>query len=71
MGWKLVLTAGHESNFNDHFNTVFKKMIEAAVSNKIQAPLYINCHSGKDYFSFEDNKKIVDYTIEVIKTQRY
>jgi len=60
------LTAGHESNFNDHFNS-FKKMIEAAVTNKMQTPLYINCHSGKDYFSFEDNKKIVDYTLELSK----
>ncbi len=56
------LTAGHESNFTEHFIS-FKKMIEAAVSNKIQTPLYINCHSGKDYFSYEDNKKIVDYTL--------
>ncbi len=60
------LTAGHETNFDDHFAS-FKKMIEAAVSNKIQKPLYINCHSGKDYFSYEDNKIIVDYTIGLSK----
>lgn len=60
------LTAGHESIFTDHFNS-FKKMIEPAVFNKIQKPLYINCHSGKDYFSFEDNKKIVDYTLDLSK----
>ncbi|MEO5890880.1 MAG: TIM barrel protein [Ferruginibacter sp.] len=61
------LTAGHESNFNDHFSS-FKKMIEAAVSNKLHTPLYINCHSGKDYFSYGDNKKIVDYTIALAKS---
>ena len=61
------LTAGHERNFDEHFRS-FKKMTEAAVSNKIQKPLYINCHSGKDYFSFEDNKKIVDYTIGLSKS---
>ncbi|MEO7768169.1 MAG: sugar phosphate isomerase/epimerase [Ferruginibacter sp.] len=60
------LTAGHESNFNDHF-TSFKKMIEPAISNNRQRPLYINCHSGKDYFSYEDNKKIVDYTLALSK----
>ncbi|MCW3093746.1 MAG: sugar phosphate isomerase/epimerase [Ferruginibacter sp.] len=60
------LTAGHESIFNDHFAS-FKKMIEAAVSNTIQKPLYINCHSGKDYFSYEDNKKIVEYTLDLSK----
>ncbi len=61
------LAAGHESNFNDNFNS-FKKMIEAAVANKIQTPLYVNCHSGKDYFSYDDNKKIVDYTIGLSKS---
>ncbi|CAA9483330.1 MAG: hypothetical protein AVDCRST_MAG96-1123, partial [uncultured Segetibacter sp.] len=38
------LTAGHESNFKDHFDT-FKKMINAAANNKIQKPLFVNCHS--------------------------
>ena len=61
------LAAGHESNFNDNFSS-FKKMTSAAVANKIQTPLYINCHSGKDYFSYEDNKKIVDYTIGLSKS---
>lgn len=61
------LAAGHESNFDDHFSN-FKKMIEAAVSNKMQKPLYINCHSGKDYFSYDDNKKIVAYTLGLSKS---
>ncbi|MEP7110551.1 MAG: TIM barrel protein [Ferruginibacter sp.] len=61
------LSAGQESNFSDHFSS-FKKMIEAAVNNKVQTPLYINCHSGRDYFSYEDNKKIVDYTLDLSKS---
>ena len=60
------LTAGHESNYKQHFES-FKKMIDAAITNKVQQPLYINCHSGKDYFSFEENKAIVDYTIKLAK----
>lgn len=40
----------------------FQKNIDAALSNKYQRPLYINCHSGKDYFSFEQNKPFIDYT---------
>jgi sugar phosphate isomerase/epimerase len=56
------LTAGHESNFNDNF-TSFKKMIDEAANNKIQRPLYINCHSGKDYFSFEQGKAFIDHTM--------
>ena len=58
------LVAGHESNFKDHFES-FKKMIDAAATNKIQSPVYINCHSGKDYFSFDDNSKIIEYTIHI------
>src|SRR5205814_10316756 len=46
------LTAGSESNFDAHF-TSFKNMISAAAGNTIQKPLYINCHSGRDYFNFE------------------
>lgn len=50
-----------ESNFKEHL-AGFKKMVNAAAANKVQRPLYINCHSGKDYFSFEENKQLVDYT---------
>jgi len=35
------LTAGHESNYPDHFNT-FKNMVDAAAKNTIQKPLYIS-----------------------------
>ncbi len=60
------LTAGHESNYKEHFDT-FKKMIDAAATNKMQKPLYINCHSGRDYFSYEDNKTFIDHTTELAK----
>ena len=61
------LTAGSESNYNDHFNT-FKKMIDAAATNKIQRPLYINCHSGRDYFSYDQGKTFIDHTTELAKS---
>jgi sugar phosphate isomerase/epimerase len=61
------LTAGHESNFNDNFNS-FKTMISAAAENKTQTPLYINCHSGKDYFNYEQGKAIIDYTTALSKS---
>ena len=60
------LTAGHQSNYAEHLAT-FKQMVTAAATNKIQRPLYINCHSGKDYFSFEENKALVDFTMELAK----
>ncbi len=60
------LAAGHQSNYLEHFAS-FKKMATAAAGNTKQKPLYINCHSGKDYFNFEENKALVDFTIELAK----
>jgi sugar phosphate isomerase/epimerase len=60
------LTAGHESNYTDNLGS-FKKMIDEAAMNKIQRPLYINCHSGKDYFSLEQGKTFIDHTIALSK----
>jgi sugar phosphate isomerase/epimerase len=60
------LTAGHQSNYAEHFSS-FKQMVTAAVNNKVQSPLYINCHSGKDYFSYEENKALIDFTMAMSK----
>jgi len=60
------LVAGHQTNYTEHLAS-FKEMITAAATNKTQRPLFINCHSGKDYFSFEENKAIVDFTLELSK----
>lgn len=60
------LCGGHSPNPEENFN-VFKKSIDASTGNTVQRPLYINCHSGKDYFTFEQNKKFIDYTISKSK----
>ncbi len=60
------LTAGHESDFQQHLAS-FKTMIDAAATNTAQRPLYINCHSGKDYFSYEENKQLIDHTLQLAK----
>jgi sugar phosphate isomerase/epimerase len=60
------LTAGHESNYNDHFKT-FTNMIDAAANNTVQKPLYINCHSGRDYFSYEQGKTFIEHTTQLAK----
>ena len=57
------LCAGHQADFTSHFET-FKKNLKLAMELK---PLYINCHSGRDYFSFEDNKKLIEYSIATSK----
>ncbi len=43
----------------------FKKSINAATSEFGQKPLYINCHSGKDFFTYEQNKALIDHTTEI------
>ena len=60
------LTAGYQSNYEEHLST-FKNMVDAAARNTVQRPLYINCHSGKDYFSFEQNKTFIDHTLQLSK----
>lgn len=60
------LTAGYQSDYREHFMT-FKNMIDAAAKNVVQRPLYINCHSGRDYFSFEQNKTFIDHTLSLAK----
>ena len=60
------LCGGWQSNAGEHFDT-FKKMIDAAAGQNRQKPLYINNHSGKDYFSFKDNTRFIEYTTTLAK----
>lgn len=61
-----LLVAGSDRNYQTHLQQ-FKTMLENAASLK---PVYINCHSGKDHFSFDQNKAFMDLTSEVhSKTQ--
>ncbi|PWT70516.1 MAG: xylose isomerase [Bacteroidetes bacterium] len=60
------LTAGFEANYEKHFKQ-FTDMIDAAATQNRQRPLYINCHSGRDYFSYDQNKTFIDHTIELSK----
>lgn len=55
------LASGNDSNFEKHF-AQFKDSVEAAVATR---PLFVNCHSGRDHFSFDQNKKFVDFTIQL------
>jgi sugar phosphate isomerase/epimerase len=43
----------------------FKKAINAATTQSAKKPLYINCHSGRDFFTYEQNKAFIDHTTEV------
>jgi sugar phosphate isomerase/epimerase len=60
------LCGGSQSNPQDHL-AFFKNMIDAAAKQNIQRPLYINNHSGRDHFSFDDNKKFIEHTQALAK----
>ena len=60
------LTGGQQSNYTEHFD-FFKRQIDAAATNKIQKPLYINCHSGRDFFSMEENESFIAHTTALAK----
>jgi sugar phosphate isomerase/epimerase len=59
-----LLCAGFDSHYQKHFEE-FVTMINDAATQTIQRPLYINCHSGRDYFSYEQNKTFIDHTIRL------
>lgn len=40
---------------------------DALIAGTKLNPVYINCHSGKDYFSFDQNKPFIDFTTQVTK----
>ncbi|HCL82740.1 MAG TPA: xylose isomerase [Chitinophagaceae bacterium] len=61
------LCAGSDSNYQKHFDQ-FVQMVDAAAHESIQRPLYINCHSGKDYFSYEQGKTFMDHTTALAKS---
>ena len=61
------LCGAGQSEYKEHIES-FKKMIDAAATNKVQRPLYINCHSGRDYFSFEENLSFIHHTIQLAKS---
>ncbi len=60
------LCGGSSSNAQEHL-TQFKTAIDAAAGNKATTPLYINCHAGRDYFSFDQNKAFIDHTTQLAK----
>jgi sugar phosphate isomerase/epimerase len=60
------LCGGSQSDWKEHLET-FKNATTAAATNVIQKPLYINCHSGRDHFSFEQNKAFIDHTTQLSK----
>ncbi|WP_215236234.1 sugar phosphate isomerase/epimerase family protein [Dyadobacter linearis] len=55
------LCGSGEREYAKHLD-IFKRQINAASTEYEQKPLYINCHSGKDFFNYEQNKAFIDHT---------
>ena len=55
------LVGADGNNYTKHLED-FKNYLLSAVRYQ---PMFINCHSGKDYFSFEQNKAFIDFTTQV------
>lgn len=58
------LCGSHSVDYAAHLDS-FKKQIDAATSQFGIKPTYINCHSGKDFFTYEQNKTLIDHTTAV------
>jgi sugar phosphate isomerase/epimerase len=58
-----ILCGSGEKDFKTHLEA-FKKQINAATTEFVVKPLYINCHSGRDFFTYEQNKAFIDHTTE-------
>ena len=57
------LVGSGEKDFQKHL-AQFQQNLSAAAKAK---PVYINCHSGKDFFSFDQSKQFMDYTEKINK----
>ncbi|MDP4212487.1 MAG: TIM barrel protein [Bacteroidota bacterium] len=56
-----LLISGDSGKWAEHLSE-FKKNIDASAYNTYQKPIYINCHSGRDFFTREENQAFIDYT---------
>ena len=58
------LIGSGDRNFERHLSQ-FERNLEGATAAK---PVYINCHSGRDHFSFEQNKRFIDLTTQISRS---
>ncbi len=58
-----LLCGGWQPEPDQHF-AHFEKALAKACALK---PLYVNCHSGRDYFSFADNRKFIENGLQQSK----
>jgi len=56
-----LLAAGRDADFASH-QEQFEASLEGAIAMR---PIYINCHSGRDIFSVEQNRRLVELTLDL------
>ncbi|MFY0598693.1 MAG: twin-arginine translocation signal domain-containing protein [Cyclobacteriaceae bacterium] len=56
-----ILCSSSGNTFEKHLSSYSKKLEQAISKN----PDFINCHTGKDFFSFEENKQLIDIGIKL------
>ncbi|NQD69341.1 TIM barrel protein [Sphingobacterium shayense] len=61
-----LLAGGNGADFKQYLQS-FSSNLEAAASF---SPDYINCHTGKDYYTFEENKQLIDIGERVSELHR-
>jgi sugar phosphate isomerase/epimerase len=57
------LCGSHEANYKTHLDA-FRANIKQATTEFVRKPLYINCHSGKDFYSSAQNQAMLDITAD-------
>lgn len=61
------LCGSYERDYARHLAD-FREQVQAAATNKVRKPLYVNCHSGRDHFSFDQNKSFIDFTVDLARS---
>lgn len=59
-----LLAAGRDPGFASH-QEQFKSSLDGAIAMR---PIYINCHSGRDIFTVEQNRRLVELTLELSRS---
>jgi sugar phosphate isomerase/epimerase len=59
-----ILAGGWESDVKKHFDQ-FEKALQDGLAMK---PIYFNCHSGRDWFDFNQNKQFVERSLQLSQT---
>lgn len=56
-----LLYGGSDAQFDKHAGQ-FRTGLQQALAMK---PIYVNCHSGRDYFSFDQNRSMIDESYQL------